>query len=137
MGNPLANIRAAFVTKLQAFPSLPSVAWENMPFAPATGVPYLRPVLLPGEPLQCEIGANGNNRHTGIYQISIFYPVGSGIANLNTLTIALCDHFKRGSRLTYGGATISIQKAYPATYLQETDWIHVPITIQYLCDSPN
>ena len=137
MSNPLSSIRAAFVTKLQAFTGLPSVAWENVPYTPATGVPYLQPALLPGEPFQREIGTNGINRHSGIYQISVFAPTGTGIAVLNTLVSALCDHFKRGTILNYGGSIVTIQKAYSGLTIQEADWQHVPVTIQYRCDANN
>jgi hypothetical protein len=137
MSNPIANIRAAFVTKLQSFPSLPSVAWENVAFTPATGVPYLAPYLLPGEPFQAEIGTAGINRHSGIYQISVFVPTGGGVAALNTLTGAMCDHFKRGTMLTYGGITVTVQKAYSAPTMQETDWVHIPVTIQFICNAQN
>lgn len=137
MSAPYSAMRSAFVTKLQDFVGLPSVAWENVPFTPTTGQPYIAPALLPGEPFQCEIGTSGANRHTGIYQISIYYPAGLGVLGFNTLRDGLCDHFKRGTVLTYGGTSVTIQKAFPGPVLQETDWQHAPITIQFRCDSAN
>ena len=138
MSNPLSSIRAAFVTKLQAFTGLPAVAWENVPYTPTTGTPYLKPVLLPAEPFQAELGTAGANRHSGIYQISIMYPSSIvGVAALNTLAANLCDHFKRGTVLTYSGVTVTIQKAYMSAVMQETDWQMVPITIQYRTDTAN
>ncbi|MDA8114990.1 MAG: phage tail terminator-like protein [Acidithiobacillus sp.] len=137
MTAPYSAIRSAFVTRLQAFPGLPSVAWENVPFTPATGVPYLQPSLLPGEPTQAEIGTAGANRHVGIYQISIFAPTGTGIGAINTLRDGLCDHFKRGTILTYAGITVTCQKAFPGPVIQETDWQHVPVSIRFMCDAPN
>jgi hypothetical protein len=133
---PYSAIRSAFTAKLQAYPQLPAVAWENIPFTP-TAVPYLKPALVPAEPFQAEIGTNGINRHTGFYQISIFVPSGSGVAAINALVSGLCDHLKRGTSLSYGGITVSILKAYSGPTIQETDWQHVPITIQFRCDSSN
>ncbi len=137
MSNPLINIRAAFATKLQAFSPLPSVAWENVSFKPTTGQPYIEPSLLPAEPIQIETGTNGINRLSGVYQISVFAPTGTGIAAINTLIAGLCNHFKRGTVLTYGGDVITIQKAYSSPVMQETDWQHTPITIKYWCDAEN
>ena len=131
MSAPFSAIRSAFVTKLQTYVGLPSVAWENVPFTPTSGTTYLQPALLPGEPLQSELGATGQNRHMGIYQISIFAPTGTGILALNTLRDGLCDHFKRGTVLTYGAISLTIQKAFPGPTMQETDWVHVPISIRY------
>ena len=137
MSNPISSIRAAFVTKLQTFTGLPSVAWENVPFTPVTGITYIQPFLLPGEPFQAEIGTNGANRHSGVYQISIFAPTGGGMAATNTLAGSLCDHFKRGTSLTYGGVTVTVQKAYPSPAMQETDRVHIPVTVIFRCDAPN
>lgn len=137
MSNPISNIRAAFVTRLQEFPALPSVAWENVAFTPVAGVTYIQPFLLPGEPFQAEIGTAGANRHSGVYQISIFAPTGGGMAAVNTLAGSLCDHFKRGTSLTYSGVTVTIQKAYASAAIQETDRVHVPITVFFRCDASN
>ena len=137
MSNPISSIRAAFVTKLQTFTGLPSVAWENVPFTPTAGVTYIAPFLLPGEPFQAEIGTAGINRHSGVYQISIFAPAGGGMAAINTLAGSLCDHFKRGTALSYGGVTVTVQKAYQSPMQQETDRVHIPITIQFRCDAAN
>lgn len=137
MSNPISNIRAAFVTRLQTFPSMPSVAWENVPFTPVSGVPYIAPFLLPGEPSQSELGTAGANSHTGVYQISVFYPSGGGVAALNTLVSSLCDHFKRGTTISYGGVTVTCQKAYPSPAQQETDRQRVDITIRWICNADN
>jgi hypothetical protein len=130
MAAPETKIRAAFVTRLQTFPSLPSVAWENISFTPGV-VTYLKPSLLPGEPFQAELGEAGQNRHSGIYQISIYAPAGNGVSAINTLRDNLVDFFKRGTLMTYSDITVQIQKAYSGPILQDTDWIHIPITIRY------
>lgn len=137
MSDPIVSIRAAFVTRLLLFPSLPPVAWENVAYTPTIGTTYIAPYLLPGEPIQVEIGTAGANRYTGVFQISIFAPTGSGIAAINTLAGALCDYFKRGTTVSYGGLIVSCQKAYSAPVLQETDWQHLPITIRYVTTAAN
>lgn len=136
MSAPETKIRAAFVTRLQLFPSLPPVAWENVAFTPGS-VPYLSPFLLPAEPFQSEIGTAGANRHTGIFQISIFAPQGQGMGVAGTLRDNLVDHFKRGTTLTYSGVTVTVEKAYPGPMLTEVGWVHIPITIRYRADAAN
>lgn len=131
MSAPYSAIRSAMTARLQTLANLPAVAWENVPFTPAAGAVYLKPALLPGEPLQAEIGTTGLNMHMGVYQISIFAPAGSGVSAINTLRDAICDHFKRGVELTYSGVTVRCVKAYPGPMLQETDLIQIPITIQW------
>ncbi|MDA3832280.1 MAG: phage tail terminator-like protein [Spirochaetales bacterium] len=131
MSAPFADIRAAFTTKLMALSPLPSIAWENVAFTPVIGTSYLQPFLLPGEPYQAEIGEAGQNRHTGIYQVSIYAPTGSGVGDINTLAGTICDHFKRGTVLTYSTTTLTIKKAFLGPMMTDTDWLHLPVTIQY------
>lgn len=129
MSAPYAAIRSALTARLQSLSGLPSVAWENVPFTPTAGSMYLKPSFLPGEPVQAEIGTNGQNMHTGLYQISVFAPAGAGVASVNTMVNAICDHFKRMTELTYGGVMVRLIKSFPSPMMQETDWIQIPITV--------
>lgn len=137
MSAPYAAIRSALTARLQTLSGLPSVAWENVPFTPTAGSMYLKPSFLPGEPVQAEIGTYGQNMHTGLYQISVFAPAGTGVASLNTLRDALCDHFKRGTELIYSGVTVRLIKAFPSPMMQETDWVHIPITVMWRAYADN
>lgn len=136
MSAPYAAIRSALSARLQAYTPAQSIAWENVPFTPAVGVTYLKPALIPGEPFQAELGADGLNRHTGIYQVSIYAPAGGGMGSILTLQNGIVDHFRRGMKLTYSGVTVRIDKSYAGTMQTETDRVHIPITIQYTAMAP-
>lgn len=137
MSAPDTAIQNAFNLHLGTLPALPSVAWPNMPFTPAAGVTYLNPVLMTGEPKQSEIGTFGANRHTGVYQISIYAPSGNGMVAINTLRDSIVNHFKRGTKLVNSGITITIWKAYASAPMTETDRLHIPITIMYTTHAAN
>lgn len=137
MGAPNSNIHAAFRARLLAYTGVPSVAWEGLPFTPTAGAIYLKPALLPGEPRQAEIGPNGQNWHTGVFQISIMAPAGVGVAAISTLRDGLIDWFKRGTSLVYSTTTVTCTKAYGGPVMPETDRLHLPITIQYRVLAPN
>lgn len=137
MSAPYSAIRSAFVQKLQAFPTLPSVAWENVAFTPVKGSPYIKPALLPGEPSQAECGEAAQNMHPGVYQISIYAPAGGGSGEIGTLRDSLLDHFKRGTVLNYMGVSVTITRAFPGPVIQETDWQHVPLSIYFRVYAPN
>jgi len=150
MSSPKSAIRSAFVARLFSFPDMPqhpqgeavngypeAVAWENKKFTPAVGSTYLRPRLMPGAPVQAEIGESGQNWHPGIFQVSVFAPPTDDIGTIGTLVDAIVDHFKRGLVLSYGGINLTINKAYAGPEMQETDWLHIPITIQYQALVPN
>jgi hypothetical protein len=137
MSNPDTNIRAAFTAKLLTLSPMPSIAWENVEYTPTPGIPYLMPFLLPGEPVQAELGQAGQNRHVGIYQVSVYSPSGKGVGDISTLRDKVIDLFKRGTVLTYSATSLTIQKSFGGPTMQETDWIHLPVTIRYMLLAPN
>lgn len=125
------------MTRLLSLPSVPAIARENESFTPPANAPYLRPTLGPGEPSQAELGESGQNRHVGIYQISVFYPAGTGTLAASALVAAIIAHFKRGTVLIYSGQEITITKAYASRMMQDTGMVHIPITIEYRLLAPN
>ena len=137
MAYPDQTIRTAFMTRLLTLPGVPSIAGENQAFTPPSNAPYLRPTLGPGEPFQAELGPDGQNRHVGIYQISVFCPAGTGTMAASALVAAIIAHFKRGTILVHSGQSISITKAYASAMRQDTGLAHIPITIEYRLLAPN
>jgi hypothetical protein len=108
-----SDIRAALTAQLKTMPGLPDVAWENMPYTPVVGTPYLTPVILWAEGSQAELGVTGSNWERGIYQIACNYPPNQGSGALNAMLGKIRERFKRGTRLTYNGLTVTIRKVYP------------------------
>lgn len=133
MSAPYADIRAALADHLDTFATAYpiAVAWENTRYTPTPGSPYIKPELLPGEPMQAELGQHGRNLHVGVYHLSLFYPAGTGTLGAGTARDDIIDHFKRGTVLEYGGLPVTVTKAHAGPMLQETDWVNIPITIQY------
>lgn len=123
------DIRAALTAHLQGMPGLPAVAWENMAYAPVTGVPYLKPDIVWAESFQVEIGAQGANREAGIYQIACNYPPGQGTGPMNSMLGKLRERFKRGTVLTYNGIRVTIKKAHPGP--------GGIISVSFYCMAPN
>ena len=113
MSTTYTDIRAALASHLMALPDLPDVAWENTAYTPEVGKPYLVPNVMWGESFQAEYGTNGLNREVGIYQIQCVYPDGEGAGPLNAMIDAVKTHFKRGTKITYNGLTVTITKCYP------------------------
>ncbi|MDD2321903.1 MAG: phage tail terminator-like protein [Geobacteraceae bacterium] len=137
MAYPDQMLRTAFMTRLLSLPSVPAIARENEQFTPPANAPYLRPTLGPGEPFQAELGESGQNRHVGIYQISVFYPAKTGTAAAGALVASIVAHFKRGTTLVHAGQPITITKAYASAMRQDTGLAHIPITIEYRLLAPN
>lgn len=104
-------IRQAFETVLSAWaasqsPAVP-VAWQNVSLVPQPTGRYLRTFLLPANSFSEDIG----RRHTGfsgIYQISVCAPTGTGNAEGEALAASLRALFPASVPLTAGGLTVNI-----------------------------
>src|SRR5215204_753670 len=86
-------------------PPIP-VAGPNLPFTP-TGA-YLRPWLLPAAVDALTVNSDGHNLYMGIYQVSVFWPVGQGIVAALEHASAIAAYFKRGTFITRDGITVQI-----------------------------
>ena len=112
------------------------IAGPNLPFTP-TGA-YLRPWLLPATAEALTISSEGHNLYTGIYQVSVFWPVGKGMLPALEHASAIAAYFKRGTFATRDGLTVHIilpPRVEPA--IQEPDVLHIPVSIPYRATMPN
>lgn len=123
-------VRSVLDVTLAAYEST-NVAWENKEYTPTIGTPYLRPIFLPAEPEQAELGTRGRNRLLGIYQISIFAPTGKGAGEAEGIAEDLVAYFKQGKSFTSGDVTVRVSRAWRSVAVQEKDWFHVPVTIRW------
>lgn len=71
-------IRGAFQSRLATLGWHDATAWENRAFTPTSGVPYQRVNTLFAEPNSYGLAAGSMER--GIFQITLAYPVNTGVA---------------------------------------------------------
>ena len=126
----------ARLASLTTSPSMP-VAWPNVSYdPPATG--YLRVSHLPNETDQVTLGASGQNRHTGILQVSVMWPKGDGSIDPLEVAAQVVAHFKRGTSFTQNSVDIRIVVPPSiAAPLDDDPFMQYPVTIQYLADTAN
>lgn len=128
-----ALIRQALETRLNAMtPSLPA-AWENVSFNQvATG--YQRVTILPGKTQNPTFG-DTLKRETGIMQVSLCYPIGTGSAAALARAEAVRAWFYRGLSLTVSGVTVIIGGTPSiAPAINEPGFYVVPVSIPYFSD---
>jgi|AntDeeMetagen134_2_1112570.scaffolds.fasta_scaffold02290_4 hypothetical protein len=133
----IENIRKALDSHLATMPPAIDVAWPNRPYDPQIGTPWMRPNLLPTPPRQAELGLQGRNAHTGIYQISVFYPAGNGPGRAEDAASALVERFKRGTDVTYANHLVRCVMAGYRDGTQEPDWYSLIVEIEYRAYLPN
>ena len=132
------RIHAALDARLMALTLSPAVpiAWPNANYTP-TGA-YLRPWLLPIGVEPMTVSTDGANDYGGIYQVSVFWPVGGGLLAPLEAASAIAAHFKRGTSLTRDGVVVQmLTPPVVETPIQEPDIYHIPVSVRYRAFAPN
>jgi hypothetical protein len=127
----LALIRQAFETRLDTWATANSVsiAWENHEFEPVADQVYAEARLLPARTKDLFMDQTGRD-YTGIFQVNLSMPLGTGAAAAMTLIDSLDDAFP-GS-FTQGGIRVTlISPMSPAPALPVPDRYVVPVSTEY------
>lgn len=128
------DIRAALDARLNTLSGLPPVAWPNTRYEPVYNTLWLRPTLLPSG---TRAATMTEDMHTGIYQIDIFAPIGTGPAATDAMADAIADHFKPLTSLTSGSATVRCITVSRRVATTDDAWYHTIIEVSYLSLTPN
>jgi hypothetical protein len=133
----LQDIRGALQLQAASAAGFPTeVGYEGKLFSPTFGVPWARMTLLNNSGLPFSI--SGRSKITGgLFQVSLFYPVNKGTADIDVVADAVVDAFPLDMNLFKNAARIWINYAQRNPLLQQPDSIHAPITISWRCFTSN
>lgn len=105
------------------------IAYENVPFTPVDGTLYLQENFLPAKSVDLVMGFTGGVRDfTGIYQITVCSPSGSGKSGADAACDTVEELFKRGS--IFDGVQILISPDRHSAKISGA-WFLTPISIYY------
>lgn len=127
-------IQQALEAHLTAMTPALATAYENVAFTPTVNVPYQRADTLPAAPDNSTQGSS-HYRELGIFQVSLYYPIGTASGNAKARAELIRAHFKRGTTLVKSGVRTIIThtpKVHPA--LVDGDRYVVPVSIRYQAD---
>lgn len=128
-----AAIQAALYGHLKriTLPTALPLAPEGKSFD-AGGKAYLRPTYLPAEANAPHIAFDGDAEHVGLYQVSVFWPAGKGIADPLAVADAIRAHFARGTDFALDGIDLRILRE-PSTLpaVQEPSWLQIPVRVPW------
>ena len=124
-------IRAALEAQLNAMTPALTTVWENSTVTPTSGTPYQRTNLLRANPDNPTIGAT-HYRELGVFQVSLHYPLNAGPSPAETRAELVRTQFKRGTTLTSGGITVTIDgtPTIASGFVDGDRWV-VPVSIPY------
>lgn len=107
----LLSIRQLFETAIKVIdPTFPT-QWENTIYNPIDGTAYQKIDRLLGNPETPTFNNPGVQdffREIGIYQVTLFYPLGSGPAAADTKAEAIRAAFGAGRTFTSGTVTVTV-----------------------------
>lgn len=111
------------------------VSYQNQPFQPVTGTPYLRAILLPADTGSEDL--QGVMRtYLGVFQVSVVAPINTGAGAAEGIADELAAVFTMNARLTASGFTVQqITPATQAAALQDASTYIVPVSFQYRADT--
>jgi hypothetical protein len=105
----LESIRAALEKKLKTVRPIISTAWEHRKFTPKVRTPYQSVYVMWADPENPAVG-NGMYRQRGIFQVSLFYPLGKGSKDIESMADTLRSTFYRGLTMTEDSINVVIAK---------------------------
>jgi hypothetical protein len=135
-------IEGALLTRLRALTLSPAVtvSLPNVPFTPPTPVTqtsaWLRATFLPAPSMAMGVQYDAANRHSGIFQVDVFYGQGGGELAPARIASTIIQWFPRGSRYSQDSATveIGIGNNIPrrGQMLKDDPWVMIPVSIPYV-----
>ncbi len=116
-----------------AFPTMP-IAWENTPYTPTIGITYFQVWLMPAETDLMTLGQSPWLMRQGIFQVSVFAPIGIGFGVAKGKAAEIIAAFKSSTSFVYNGLSVTIEKSWVSGGIIEDDgWYHIPVSIRYRC----
>jgi hypothetical protein len=114
-------------------PPLP-IAMPGRQFRPPASGKYLEATFMPNQPGPPLIPFGSADRHQGLLQIAVYWPVDEG--HVTPLDIAgnVVKAFRRGTVIASGALRIHIYETpWASQPIQEASTVEVPVTIPWTC----
>lgn len=112
-------------------PALP-IAYPNVEMTQNTAGGYLQASYLPNT---TENHAFGVEEHSGIFQVSVFWPINQGEIKPTALAAQIIDRFRRVSIVQDGIAIRTIRPPTREPAFRTDSLLNLPVTIRYFAHS--
>jgi len=123
------EVQRALDTRLSTLPTLPAVAWPNTKYKPVEDTVFIKPTVLPTASILKDLA--GQQQDAGMYQVSIFVPLGRGVKDLLELADEVRAHFAADKDLLQGGVNVWIQNISIGAVTREDAWLTTFVEINY------
>lgn len=124
-------IQAALETRLTTLTPALATAYENIVFTPVTGVPYQRINMLVNRPVDHALTMDVTEER-GIFQVSLFYPQGTGRGAAQARADLIKALFKPPLALINGAVKVELVKTvHVGGGMPDGDRWMVPVSIYW------
>ena len=112
-------------------------------FNPPAGKRWYRLAFIPGEPVPAALGDVAQNRHVGVFYVTVFWPTQgaaagpTGITNGRQEAERIAQSYKRGTSFAYGGVNVFCEKAWVGQESTDVNFIGWPVKVQLYADVDN
>ncbi len=134
----ISDIRALLEARLKTWadaqsPAIP-VAWQNVPFTPPAGR-FLRAWVMPAE-TGSETLDGAHRRYTGVFQVSVYVPQGTGPGAAETLAEAIAALYPMNDILDTTAIAVQITSPMSIAAGINADGRYVvPVSCRYRADT--
>ncbi len=133
-----AIIFDALLTHLKTMADVLPIAGPNITF-PAAGQQkpgkYLKVDFLPNKTRQITFGPDPQMK-AGILQVSIMWPIGSGLIDLLEVEGAIIDRFKNQTFFASGVKITINSEPWAASPFKDVDRMNTPVNVPYIAFEP-
>ena len=124
------NIRAALETALSGITNIPAIRFQNTPYSPTTGTPFLSCNLFPTSRRPAEVGSNPFNRYQGLFSISVHTPENKGPKENQDICNLILGAFPAGTHsLSFGGQLVRIEYTEQLGSFNDPPWFITPLNV--------
>ena len=134
MATKFEDLRKALTTPMANVLTDLDKAFPNRDYTPTPDKPHMRYFVLRNQPSAATLGRDGLDVHTGVFQISLFYPKSSGDLDLLRAADVIettYQQYVRGDYLTSGTVSVRITSVGLGNTSADSAWYFAPININY------
>ena len=123
------DIRATLEVRLSQIPDIPTIAYENVPFNPTTGTPFVQPKFVPGSRKPAVRGINPQQLYKGVFRVFCYVPEGRGVSEADSLANKVIEAFDATTDISFGDTIVCIDYADRDSGCLDQPWYYVPVNI--------
>lgn len=124
-------IRKLFMRKVKGLIDKSRVAMENDDFKPPKEGIWLEAFLLPAGKESMGKKASDSDEYLGVYQVSIWDQLYTGVKGSITMAQSIVDLFTHGDEYTVDGVTVNIIKTEVSQGFRTGGYWHTPVRITF------